>query len=137
MSFTPEELAYLRSQPLARLATLSPDAQPDVVPVAFEFDGTHFWVGGPGQSFLHTRKSRNLLSGNTKVALVIDDLVSLDPFTARGIRIYGTAEPPVERTGMVGPGYYIRITPTHSWSWNMNSEPAGETWYPTRRTTHD
>ncbi|PZG13954.1 pyridoxamine 5'-phosphate oxidase family protein [Nonomuraea aridisoli] len=35
MTFTDEEIAYLRSQPLARLATLSPGGQPDVVPVAY------------------------------------------------------------------------------------------------------
>jgi pyridoxamine 5'-phosphate oxidase family protein len=40
MSFTEEEIAYLRSQPLARLATLDRDGQPDVVPVGFEFDGS-------------------------------------------------------------------------------------------------
>jgi len=136
MSFTDEEIAYLRSQPLARLATVSAAAQPDVVPVSLEYDGTHFWVGGGGESFLHTHKSRNVRAGNRKVALVIDDLMSFDPFIARGIRIYGIAEPPVERVGMVGPGYYIRITPTVSWSWNMAAEPVGETWYPSRKATH-
>jgi pyridoxamine 5'-phosphate oxidase family protein len=136
MSFTQEEIAYLRSQPIARLATLSADGQPDVVPVALEFDGTHFWVGGPGPSFSRTRKVRNIEAGNRKVALVVDDLVSLDPFIARGIRIYGTAEPPVERVGMIGPGIYMRITPTVSWSWNMAGEPAGDTWYPSRRAVH-
>ena len=35
MSFTDDEIAYLRSQPLARLATLSDGGQPDVVPLAF------------------------------------------------------------------------------------------------------
>lgn len=29
MSFTDEELAYLRSQQLARLATMAPDGQPE------------------------------------------------------------------------------------------------------------
>jgi hypothetical protein len=29
MSFTDEEIAYLRSQPLVRLATVGPDGQPD------------------------------------------------------------------------------------------------------------
>jgi len=43
MTFTDEEIAYLRSQPLARFATLSADGQPDVVPLAFEFDGECFW----------------------------------------------------------------------------------------------
>jgi pyridoxamine 5'-phosphate oxidase family protein len=137
MSFTDEEIAYMRSQPLARLATVGPDGQQaDVVPLAFEFDGTGFWVGGSGPSVLGTRKVRNVQAGNHKVALVIDDLVSLDPFVARSIRIYGLAEPPVERIGMVGPGWYMRITPTISWSWNMSGKPAGDTWYEATRTVH-
>jgi pyridoxamine 5'-phosphate oxidase family protein len=70
------------------------------------------------------------------VALVIDDLVSFDPFIARCIRIYGQAGQPVERVGMVGPGLYVRITPTISWSWNMAGEPVGDTWYVPTRTVH-
>jgi pyridoxamine 5'-phosphate oxidase family protein len=136
MSFTPEESAFLQSQPLARLASVAPDGQPDAVPVAFEFDGTGFWVGGPGASFLNTRKVRNVAGGNRAVALVVDDLVSFDPFVARGVRVYGQADDPVERVGMVGPGYYVRITPTISWSWNLEGEPAGEEWYPSRRQEH-
>lgn len=135
MGFTDAELDYLRSQPLARLATRSADGQPDVVPVAFEFDGTAFWVGG-GATFSRTRKARNVIADNTEVALVVDDLVSLDPFIARGVRVYGLAEPPVERVGMVGPGYYLRIVPTESWSWNLTGEPAGEQWYGTRHARH-
>ena len=46
MAFTEDEVAYLKSQPLARLATVDADGQPDVVPVGFEFDGTYFYVGG-------------------------------------------------------------------------------------------
>jgi hypothetical protein len=41
-----------------------------------------FWVDGPGPSFLQTRESRNILSARRKVALIIDDLVSFDPFVA-------------------------------------------------------
>ena len=41
MSFTAEEIAYLRSQPC--VATLAADGRPDAVPLAFEFDGTYFW----------------------------------------------------------------------------------------------
>jgi len=134
--FTDQEIAYLRSQPLARLATVGPDAQPDAVPLAFEFDGTHFWVGGSGDSVRRTRKIRNVVAGQHRVALVVDDLVSLEPFIARGIRVYGTADGPVERTGMVGPGLYLRITPQISWSWNLAGEPVGNTWYESRRAIH-
>ena len=50
MAFTDEEIAYPRSQPLTRLATVGPDGQPDVVPLAFEFDRHGFWVGGVGEA---------------------------------------------------------------------------------------
>jgi pyridoxamine 5'-phosphate oxidase family protein len=83
-----------------------------------------------------TRKFRNVIAGNHRVALVIDDLVSLSPFVARCIRVYGRMDEPVERVGMVGPGFYARVTPTVSWSWNMVGEPAGDTWYPARRAIH-
>jgi pyridoxamine 5'-phosphate oxidase family protein len=136
MSFTEEEIAYLRAQPVARLATLGPGEQPDVVPVSAEFDGTYFWVGGSGRTVLDTRKFRNVRAGHDKVALVYDDMVSFDPFIARSIRVYGHATAPIERVGMVGPGIFIRITPTVSWSWNMAGEPVGGTWYEPRRATH-
>ena len=136
MSFADEEVAYLRSQPVARLATIGPAEQPDVVPVALEFDGTFFWVGGSARTELETRKFRNVNAGRQKVALVIDDMVSFDPFIARSIRIYGYAEAPFERVGKVGPGIYMRITPTISWSCNMAGEAAGTTWYQPTRTVH-
>lgn len=136
MAFTAEELGYLRSQPLARVATLGPGGQPDLVPLAFEYDGEHFWVGGVGAAVTSTRKFRNVAAGRRRVALLVDDLVSLQPFIARAIRVYGVADEPVERTGLVGPGLYARITPKISWSWNMAGEPVGETWYEPRRAVH-
>ena len=137
MAFTDGEIAYLQSQLIARLATVNADGQPDVVPVAFELDGPHIWIGGVGPDVAHTRKLRNIGAGRTKVSLVVDDLVSFEPFIARALRVYGDAEPPVERVGMVGPGLYSRITPRVSWSWNLAGEPAGERWYDARRTVHN
>jgi pyridoxamine 5'-phosphate oxidase family protein len=133
--FTADEIAYLNSQPLARLSTLNHGGQPDVVPVAIEFDGRGFWVGG-GATVVNTRKIRNIVAGRRRVALVVDDLVSLQPFVARGIRVYGVAGEPVERVGMVGPGTFVWITPTVSWSWNLAGEPAADEWYPMARTEH-
>lgn len=120
MSFSEEEVAYLRSQQLARIATVSADGQPDVVPVGFEFDGTYVYVGGidPAKS----RKFRNVRAGNTKVALVIDDLMSTTPWVPRYLRIYGNAEL-VERQGRFGPAVYMRITPAVSWSFNLEALP--------------
>ncbi|WP_020575466.1 PPOX class F420-dependent oxidoreductase [Actinopolymorpha alba] len=120
MSFSEEEIAYLRSQPLARIATVSADGQPDVAPVGFEFDGTYVYVGGLDPA--RTRKFRNVRAGNTKVALVIDDLLSANPWTPRYLRIYGNAEL-VERDGQFGPAAYMRITPSISWSFNLEGHP--------------
>jgi pyridoxamine 5'-phosphate oxidase family protein len=75
-------------------------------------------------------------AGHSKVALVVDDMVSFDPFIARGIRVYGEAAGPLERVGIVGQGFYLRITPSISWSWNMAAEPVGDTWYESRRAVH-
>ena len=136
MSFTEEEIAYLRSQPLARIATVGPDGQPDAAPVGFQFDGTYVYVGGHDPA--HTRKVLNVQRGNEKVALVIDDLLSTQPWTPRFMRIYGTAEV-VERDGQFGKGVYLRITPTVSWSWNLDGQPFNPEAYDRggpRRTVH-
>jgi pyridoxamine 5'-phosphate oxidase family protein len=134
MAFTEEEVAYLKSQPLARLATVGPGEQPDVAPVGFEFDGTYLYIGGRAPE--QTRKFRNVRAGHTKVAVVVDDLVSTDPWTPRGLRIYGTAEL-VERSGRFGPGAYMRITPDISWSWNLEGRAYSATdRSSSRRTVH-
>ena len=114
--FSPEEIEYLKTQRLARIATVSKQGQPDVAPVGFEFDGEHFYVGGRNPS--KTFKYKNVASGNTLVALVVDDLESVTPWKTRGLKIHGTAEF-VERTGYVGRGTYLRITPVKSWSWGL------------------
>ncbi len=116
MAFTAEEVAYLRAQPLARLATVGPDGQPDVVPVGFDFDDDHIYIYG--LDLTKSRKYRNVEAGHEKVALVVDDLASTDPWIPRFMRIYGTAEV-AERDGRP----CIRIAPTVSWSWNLAGRP--------------
>jgi pyridoxamine 5'-phosphate oxidase family protein len=66
VAFSDDEIAYLQSQPLARLATVNADGQPDVA---------------------RTRKLRNIGAGRSKVSLVFDDLVSMEPFLARALRV--------------------------------------------------
>ncbi len=136
MSFTEEEISYLQSQRLARIATVSPDGQPDAAPVGYEFDGARFFIGGIDPA--RTRKFRNVQAGNDKVALVIDDLASTDPWTPRFLRVYGTAEL-IERPGRFGPDMYMRITPAISWSWNLDGRPFShgqDDRFAPRRTVH-
>ncbi len=109
----------MKTQRLCRFATVSTDSQPDVVPVAFELGGKHFYVGSHSQDIFHrTRKYKNVRNGKTLVALTIDDLESVDPWRPRAIRVYGTAEI-VEHKGMFGSGKYLRVTPKVSWSFGL------------------
>ena len=135
-SFSPEEIEYISSQPLARLATVDPNGQPDVSPVVFEFDGADFWVGGRGPE--RTRKFRNVAAGNPQVSLVIDDLASRSPWAPRFLRVYGTAQLQ-QRTGAFGAGRYLHIRPEVSWSWNLAGLPYSGTHNSdvgTRKTVH-
>jgi pyridoxamine 5'-phosphate oxidase family protein len=90
--FSQKEVEYIKSQRLARIATAAPSVtsskeeqqqgedtsiQPDVVPVGFDFGGEYFYVGG--MNILKSTKYKNVLKNN-KVAIVIDDLKSVDPW---------------------------------------------------------
>ena len=73
-----------------------------------------------------TRKFRNI-EANPNVALVIDDVASVDPWVVRGVEIRGTAEalsnhrPPMR--GMSDE--IIRIHPRRVIAWNVEAnEPA-------------
>jgi pyridoxamine 5'-phosphate oxidase family protein len=112
--FTENEIAYLKSQPLGRIASVSTSNQPDNSATGYEFDGKVFYLGSIGD-LRRTRRGKSVLAGNTKVALVVDDLASVDPWRPRSIRIYGTAEF-IERDGKMGKKHYMRLTPTVSWS---------------------
>ena len=114
--FSEKEIDYLKSQRLARIATVSADRQPDVAAVSFEFDGQYFYVGGIKMTT--TLKYKNVLDGNQKVAIVFDDLEEVSPWKPRGIKIHGSAEI-IEREGKLGTGHYLKITPEKYWSWGI------------------
>ena len=88
--FSEAERTYLRSQRLGRLATVDLQGQPQANPVGFfpQDDGT-ILVGGLAMG--RTKKWRNLQK-NPKVALVVDDVVSVRPWRVRGVDIRGEAE---------------------------------------------
>ncbi len=113
--FSEKEKEFLKSQRLARIATVSKDLQPHVEPVGFDFDGENFFVGG--YRLKKTRRYRNV-QGNPRVALTIDDLVSVEPWVVRGVIIHGRADL-VAHEGYAGPGTYVRIKPERKWSWGI------------------
>ena len=134
--FSAPEIEYLKSQRLARIATVNSKNQPDVVPVGFEFDGKYFWVGSHSQEiFLTTWKYRNVKNGNKLVALTIDDLASVDPWRPRAIKVYGSAEI-VDHNGMFGPGKYLKILPKISWSFGIPGAKSDKPGWNRVKTVH-
>jgi len=126
VTLTEAERAYLQSQPLARLATVDGAGAPQNNPVgAFLDEETGDIIIG-GHAMGASRKFRNV-QRNGHVALVIDDLVSRDPWTVRGLEIRGTAialedvDPPVPFMSRE----VIRITPTWVTSWGVDPGAPG------------
>jgi pyridoxamine 5'-phosphate oxidase family protein len=74
-------------------------------------------------NILKSTKYRNVMKNN-KVAIVVDDLKSIDPWDPRGIRIYGIADIVTRQGGYMDSTDhpnppYIRINPNKKWSWGV------------------
>ena len=127
ITLTEAERAYLKSQPLARLATVDANGAPQNNPVGVFFDSETGDILIGGAAMGASRKFRNV-QANGQVALVVDDLVSRDPWTVRGLEIRGTAvaledvDPPVPFMSRE----VIRITPMWVASWGVDSEAPGQ-----------
>jgi pyridoxamine 5'-phosphate oxidase family protein len=117
MVFTEAEIDYLGSQRLGRLATESPDGTLQNSPVGFSVDAEAGVITIYGRDLANTKKFHNV-AANGKVAFVVDDIVSFDPWNVRCLEIRGTAEAlTVEAAGPAGP--VIRIHPRRIISWGM------------------
>ncbi len=111
-AFSEAEAQYLAENFIGRVATSSLSGQPHVVPVGYRFDGTTITFGG--WNLTKSLKFRNLMA-NQKVAIVVDDLVSVKPWKVRGVEVRGRAEPVVNRDGVTT----IRIIPLNIRSWGL------------------
>jgi len=110
---------------LGRLATVGPDSQPHVVPVGFRYNAERdaIEIGGHG-GFARRKKYRDVL-GNSRVAFVVDDVVSVKPWKVRGIEIRGEAEVLASGGTELGPGFdpeMFRIKPRRIISWGIDGE---------------
>lgn len=101
MQFTASELEFLRSQRIARLATVGPTGWPHVVPVMYSMDE----AGGACEFDVDGVKLRNL-SGEPRAAMVVD---AMGP--KRGVSIQG-------KTELIGPER-ARLTPVRKFSWGL------------------
>ena len=122
-SFSDEELAYLRSQPLGRLATAGTNGRPHVVPVSFMVNPTLGTIDVGGFRFGERKKYRDVVQ-NPWAALVVDDLVSTDPWMVRMVEIRGAAEALAHGGADLRDGFadeMIRIHPERIVSYGLES----------------
>jgi pyridoxamine 5'-phosphate oxidase family protein len=90
-NFTADEIAYLNSQPLGRLATVDSAGNPHVVPMAFRYNQELDAIDIGGFDFAQSQKYRNV-AHTGRAAFVVDDLASVDPWQPRMLQVRGVAE---------------------------------------------
>lgn len=131
-TFTDAEIEYLNTQRLGRLATVGADGSPHVMPVGVFYDPEEqaIVVGSSG-GMASSKKFRDA-RGRPEVALVVDDLASMNPWTPRGIEIRGRAETHTEGGEEVGKrlgaafqfdSAWIRISPRRVVAWGIDGGP--------------
>lgn len=111
-TLTREHIDYLAGQRLGRLATVAPDGAPQNNPVGFHYNPDLGTIDIAGWNMGRSRKFRNL-AGNNRVAFVVDDIASVQPWRVRCLEIRGTAEALTGVATYFGtePGELIRIHP--------------------------
>ncbi len=126
MIFTASELEYLAGQQLGRLATAQPDGTLQASPVGFKYNPDTETIDISGYRMATSRKFRNV-ADNGRVAFVVDDIVSVQPWRVRCLEIRGRAEaidhPADSSAGLGGP--IIRIHPKRIISFGID-EPDQE-----------
>jgi pyridoxamine 5'-phosphate oxidase family protein len=118
--FSKEELDYLAEGKLGRLATISPDGAPHVVPLGWTYNAALDTIDVSGRNFATSQKFRNV-QRNPNVALVVDDV--LPPWQPRCVMVRGQGEALPEAVGADGAatGAMIRITPTQVISFGLST----------------
>ena len=121
--FTENEIAYLTSQRLGRIATVNAAGEPHVVPVRFVYNAELDTIDVGGRFNGKSKKYRDA-GRNPKVAFVVDDVPEAG--TVRGIEIRGRAEAIPTGGETILPGFdpeFIRIAPTRIVSWGIDTHP--------------
>ncbi len=123
MTFTTAEVEYLTSQPLGRLATVTPDGQPQVRPTSFAYNAELGTIDVGGYHMRDTQKYRNVAAGSA-ASIVIDEIASRDPWTVRGIEIRGRAEVLTDQKPYLKgfSGDIVRIHPQRILSWGLDAD---------------
>jgi pyridoxamine 5'-phosphate oxidase family protein len=119
--FTETELRYLRGgQQLGRIATVGADGTPHVVPVGWIYNAARETIDIGGHDLERSKKFRDVARSG-RAAIVIDDVVSTDPWHPRGVEVRGRAE------AIALPTPLIRIHPERIVSWGLEDARSART----------
>jgi pyridoxamine 5'-phosphate oxidase family protein len=126
MTFKPHEIEFLRQAELGRLATVQRDGTPQNSPVGFTYNDELGTIDIAGYQMSKSQKYRNI-AHHPKVAFVVDDITSRDPWRVRCLEIRGTAEqvdiePAVGAAGDQLDTAIIRVTPTRIISFGIDDQ---------------
>ena len=111
-AFTEQEIEYMASQRLGRIATVGADGQPHVVPTSFRHNPEHDAIDVGGLRMSQTKKFRDV-QRTGRASIVIDDV--LPPWQPRMIEVRGTAAVISSGGKAFGPQFddaIVRIQPT-------------------------
>lgn len=123
--FTDKELDYLAGQRLGRIATVSADGQPHVVPTSFRYNPDHDAIEVGGLRMSQTKKVRDV-QRTGRASIVVDDV--LPPWSPRMIEIRGTAEVIASGGKALSDNFedtIVRITPVRIIAFGIDSEDRG------------
>jgi len=127
--FTEQEIEYLGSQTLGRLATVGPDGRPHITPVTFHFNEDQDVIDVGGVSFGGTKKWRDV-QANRNVTLLVDDVVP-NPRRARAVEVRAEAEPHDTGGDEINPRFpnfspeFVRLRPRRIVSWGLDEDATG------------
>ncbi len=121
--FTDKEVAYLREMRIGRLATVQRDGTVQNSPVGFGFNEELGTIDIAGHNMAASQKFRNVAAGS-KVAFVVDDVTSVNPWTVRCLEIRGDAEALTDPTDSKGQrvGPIIRVHPRRIISFGIDPD---------------
>jgi pyridoxamine 5'-phosphate oxidase family protein len=122
MTFTDTQIAYLTSQRLGRLATVDRGGAPQNNPVSFGYNRALGTIDIGGYTMATSRKFANV-AANPRVAFVVDDIASLDPWQVRCLEVRGHAEAiaePTDSRAQIG-GPIIRVHPERTIAFGIDS----------------
>lgn len=112
--FTQNEVEYLESGLLGRLATVGRDGTPHVAPVGFSYNAELDAIDIGGYDLTNSKKFRDV-GRSGRAAFVVDDLASTEPWRPRGIEVRGGAE------AIDSPRPLIRLHPERIVAWGLDT----------------